>query len=135
MAKKKDIDYLEDAGNEMYNEDETVMEETGAVEDIQPEILEEYPIELVFDPETLDMASYAGVQRKTRCWKDIVHENKDTLNEFIESLKKEYPECKTVSISNDIYEYLKIRVLREDIDFKVILIDETLEDNSIVLRN
>lgn len=88
MAKKKDIDYLEDAGNEMYNEDETVMEETGAVEDIQPEILEEYPIELVFDPETLDMASYAGVQRKTRCWKDIVHANKDTLNEFIESLKK-----------------------------------------------
>jgi hypothetical protein len=93
----------------------------------------EYPITLNFYPENLSMESYAGKARKTRCWKTIISDNRKILSEFISYIKKEFPETLKIHISYDVLEYLKDKLLREDIYGGILFYDESLDRNTIVL--
>lgn len=93
----------------------------------------EYPITLDFDPESLQMASYAGKVRKTRCWKNIIADNRKTLAEFVTYVKEEFPDTSRIRISQDVLEYLKDKLLREDIYGGIFFYDESLGRNTIVL--
>lgn len=92
-----------------------------------------YPITLDFYPESLSMESYAGKARKTRCWKTIISDNRKILSEFISYIKKEFPETLKIHISYDVLEYLKDKLLREDIYGGILFYDESLDKNTIVL--
>lgn len=95
--------------------------------------LGEYPITLDFYPESLPMESYAGKARKTKCWKTIISDNRKILSEFISCIKKEFPETLKIHISYDVLEYLKDKLLREDIYGGILFYDESLDKNTIVL--
>ena len=92
-----------------------------------------YPITLDFDPVGLSMESYAGKARKTRCWKTIISDNRKILSEFISYIKKEFPETLKIHVSYDVLEYLKDKLLREDIYGGILFYDESLDRNTIVL--
>jgi len=107
--------------------------EEGAFDELVDSLSTEYPITLDFDPVSLSMESYAGKVRKTRCWKTIISDNRKILSEFISYIKKEFPETLKIHISYDVLEYLKDKLLREDIYGGILFYDESLDKNTIVL--
>jgi hypothetical protein len=107
--------------------------EEGAFDELVDSLSNEYPITLDFDPVSLSMESYAGKVRKTRCWKTIISDNRKILSEFIAYIKEEFPETLKIRISYDVLEYLKDKLLREDIRGGMLVFDESLDRNTIVL--
>lgn len=107
--------------------------EEGAFNELVDSLSSEYPITLDFDPESLQMESYAGKVRKTRCWKNIIADNRKILSEFVTYVKGEFPDTSKVHISQDVLEYLKDKLLREDIYGGIFFYDESLGRNTIVL--
>lgn len=107
--------------------------EEGAFDELVDSLSNEYPITLDFDPVSLSMESYAGKVRKTRCWKTIISDNRKILSEFIAYIKEEFPETLKIRISYDVLEYLKDKLLREDIYGGMLAFDESLDRNTIVL--
>ena len=110
-----------------------VAQDETSVLDITDSLPSEYPITLDFYPESLSMESYAGKARKTKCWKTIISDNRKILSEFISYIKKEFPETLKIHISYDVLEYLKDKLLREDIYGGILFYDESLDKNTIVL--
>ena len=110
-----------------------VAQDVTSVLDITDSLPSEYPITLDFYPESLSMESYAGKARKTKCWKTIISDNRKILSEFISYIKKEFPETLKIHISYDVLEYLKDKLLREDIYGGILFYDESLDKNTIVL--
>ena len=110
-----------------------VAQDVTSVLDITDSLSSEYPITLDFYPESLSMESYAGKVRKTKCWKTIISDNRKILSEFISYIKKEFPETLKIHISYDVLEYLKDKLLREDIYGGILFYDESLDKNTIVL--
>lgn len=107
--------------------------EEGAFDELVDSLSSEYPITLDFDPESLQMESYAGKVRKTRCWKNIIADNRKIVSEFVTYVKEEFPDTSKVHISKDVLEYLKDKLLREDIYGGIFFYDESLGRNTIVL--
>ena len=107
--------------------------EDGAFNELVDSLSNEYPITLDFDPVSLSMESYAGKVRKTRCWKTIISDNRKILSEFITYIKEEFPATLKIRISYDVLEYLKDKLLREDIQGGMLAFDESLDRNTIVL--
>ena len=107
--------------------------EEGAFDELVDSLSSEYPITLDFYPESLQMESYAGKIRKTRCWKNIIADNRKIVSEFVTYVKEEFPETSKVHISQDVLEYLKDKLLREDIYGGIFFYDESLGRNTIVL--
>ena len=107
--------------------------EEEAFNELVDSLRSEYPITLDFYPESLPMESYAGKARKTKCWKTIISDNRKILSEFISYIKKEFPETLKIHISYDVLEYLKDKLLREDIYGGILFYDESLDKNTIVL--
>lgn len=107
--------------------------EEGAFNELAGLLSSEYPITLDFDPESLQMESYAGKVRKTRCWKNIIADNRKTLAEFVTYIKEEFPDTSRIRASQDVLEYLKDKLLREDIYGGIFFYDESLGRNTIVL--
>lgn len=114
----------------------TLKESEGAGEEmaeVEGDAIAVYPLTLDFDPESLQMESYAGKVRKTRCWKTIISDNRKILSEFTAYIKEEFPETLKIHISYDVLEYLKDKLLREDIHGGILFYDESLDRNTIVL--
>lgn len=111
----------------------SVLDITDSLPSEYPITLGEYPITLGFCPVSLFMESYAGKARKTKCWKTIISDNRKILSEFISYIKKEFPETLKIHISYDVLEYLKDKLLREDIYGGILFYDESLDKNTIVL--
>lgn len=109
-----------------------VTEEDTEVEEM---ISPEYPFTLEFNPEELEMASYAGIVRKTKCWKDIVKENALKFNQFLESIKEEFPEASKIKMASNVFEYFKDKLLKTDFYKPWITVDEELEENTLVLES
>lgn len=109
-----------------------VTEEDTEVEEM---ISPEYPFTLEFNPEELEMASYAGIIRKTKCWKDIVKENALKFNQFLESIKEEFPEASKIKMASNVFEYFKDKLLKTDFYKPWITVDEELEENTLVLES
>ena len=107
--------------------------EEGAFDELVDSLSNEYPIILDFNPVSLSMESYAGKVRKTKCWKTIISDNRKILSEFIAYIKEEFPETLKIRISYDVLEYLKDKLLREDIYGGMLAFDESLDRNTIVL--
>lgn len=107
--------------------------EEGTFDELVDSLSTEYPITLDFDPVSLSMESYAGKVRKTRCWKTIISDNRKILSEFIAYIKEEFPATLKIRISYDVLEYLKDKLLREDIQGGMLAFDESLDRNTIVL--
>ena len=107
--------------------------EEGAFNELMDSLSSEYPITLDFDPVSLSMESYAGKVRKTRCWKTIISDNRKILSEFITYIKEEFPETLKIHISYDVLEYLKDKLLRDDLYGGIFFYDESLGRNTIVL--
>lgn len=107
--------------------------EEGAFNELVDSLSSEYPITLDFDPVSLSMESYAGKVRKTRCWKTIISDNRKILSGFITYIKEEFPETLKIHISYDVLEYLKDKLLREDLYGGIFFYDESLGRNTIVL--
>ena len=104
-------------------------------EEIKDILVPQYPFTLEFNPEELEMASYAGVVRKTKCWKDIVKENALKYNQFLESIKEEFPEVVKIRMSANVFEYFKDKLLNTDFFKTWITIDEELEDDTLILES
>lgn len=109
-----------------------VTEEDTEVEEM---ISPEYPFTLEFNPEELGMTSYAGIVRKTKCWKDIVKENAIKYNQFLESIKEEFPEASKINMASNVFEYFKDKLLNTDFYKQWITVDEELEENTLVLES
>ena len=114
--------------------DEEMNESTDEeMNEVEGDTLVVYPITLDFDPESLQMESYAGKVRKTRCWKNIIADNRKALAEFVSYVKEEFQDTSKIHISYDVLEYLKDKLLREDIYGGVLFYDASLDRNTIVL--
>lgn len=121
---------LQDGDLDILKENEDTDEEMNEVEG---DTLVVYPITLDFDPESLQMESYAGKVRKTRCWKNIIADNRKALAEFVSYVKEEFQDTSKIHISYDVLEYLKDKVMREDIHGGVLFYDASLDRSTIVL--
>lgn len=140
LVMEEDID-SEVHSNDTSNET-SVLDVTGsitgemedeALNELSDSLSVEYPVTLDFDPKSLNMESYAGKVRKTRCWKNIIADNRKILSEFVTYVKEEFPDTSRIHISYDVLEYLKDKLLREDIYGGIFFYDESLGRNTIVL--
>lgn len=131
--------YQDTAQNEtsLQDEDLSILKESEdageEMAEVEGDTIAVYPLTLDFAPESLQMESYAGKVRKTRCWKNIIADNRKALAEFVTYIKEEFPDTSKIHISYDVLEYLKDKLLREDIHGGILFYDESLDRNTIVL--
>lgn len=134
--------YYEPVGNEFDNIPETEnIVGISDTEEFNPVLDEEivffdppeYPIYLAMPPEILEMESFVGKPRKSKCWKDIVHKNAIILQQFVDSVKDEFQETIRIECSTDIMTYFSDKLLREALDDNHITLNRDLEESTICL--
>lgn len=98
----------------MMIEDEVIEEAlVGAPAETAPAIVEptavveatvqSYPVVIEFVPSDLGMKSFASKARKSMCWKEILAENVALFDMYLDDLKAQYPETKTISFTEQAF--------------------------------
>lgn len=111
-----------------FEDDGVVLEEEISFFDTQ-----DYPIYITLTPDILEMESFVGKTRKSRCWKDIVTANAIILQQFVDSVKDEFRETIRIECSTDIMTYFSDKLLREALDDNHITLNRDLEESTICL--
>lgn len=124
-----------DGVQESVESDVLEFEDDGAV--LEEEILffdtQDYPLYFTLTPDILEMESFIGKPRKSRCWKDIVAANETILQQFVDSIKDEFKETVYIECSTDIMTYLSDKVLRSTLEAMNIVLNRDSEESTVCL--
>lgn len=141
MAKKKEID-KDEVFEDDFIEDIDLMEETGEVEVIQPEVDEPLltneddateSAELTFNLEELGLRETTHVLKTSTKWHKLTRKNEAVFTEFVLGLHDEYPKLASFAFSKDLFDYLQGRVSSDYLEATNITVDNTLENHTIVI--